>query len=302
MTVTPSHVPSDGLPTVAAITMARDEGNMLPRWVAHYARELGPENVFVIDDNTVDGSTDDLPCSVLRIPPITKKSFEPARMGMVSGLSQALLEAFDAVLFSDADEFIVADPAKHKSLRHFVAARPGREALGVVAINVVHRVGVEAPLDPGKPILGQRRMGKFIPLMCKPALKWVPARWAMASHGIQTKYAVDPDLWMFHMKFADRDHLKAAADHRRALVDMDGRAAVTNWQVGGDDMVALLDKISTEAPGLDDIPPFNIPKQRLRDIPQPFEDGVWKAVGMRQVTAMETRPFVKIPHRFSGLV
>jgi hypothetical protein len=301
MTV-PSHAPSDGLPTVAAITMARDEGSMLPRWVAHYTREVGAKNVYVIDDNSVDGSTDALGCTVIRIPPITKKAFEPARMGMVSGLGQALLEAYDAVLFADADEFIVADPAKHKSLRHFVAARPGRNAVGVVALNVVHRVGIEAAIDPAKPILGQRRVAKFIPLMCKPALKWVAAPWAMASHGIQTPYDVDPELWMFHMKFADRDHLKAAADHRRAMVDMDGRAAVTNWQMGGDPMVAMLDTIAAEVPDLDAMPPWKVPKQRLERIVQPFENGVFKATGMRQVTAMETRPFVKIPHRFLGRV
>jgi len=301
MTV-PSHAPSDGLPTVAAITMARDEGSMLPRWVAHYTREVGAKNVYVIDDNSVDGSTDALGCTVIRIPPITKKAFEPARMGMVSGLAQALLEAYDAVLFADADEFIVADPAKHESLRHFVAARPGRNAVGVVALNVVHRVGIEAVIDPAKPILGQRRVAKFVPLMCKPALKWVAAPWAMASHGIQTPYDVDPELWMFHMKFADRDHLKAAADHRRAMVDMDGRAAVTNWQMGGDPMVAMLDTIAAEVPDLDGMPPWKVPKQRLERIVQPFENGVFKATGMRQVTAMETRPFVKIPHRFLGRV
>ena len=303
MTVIPRHAPSDGLPTIAAITMARDEGNMLPRWVAHYARELGgADRVFVVDDNSVDGSTDNLPCSVLKIPPITKRAFEPARMAVVSALGQALLEAYDAVLFCDADEFIIADPARHESLRHFLAARPGVDVFGVVGLNVVHRVGEEPPLDPDEPILGQRRVAKFLTLMCKPSLKRVAAPWAMASHGIQTKFDIDPDLWMFHMKFADRDHLKAVADHRRAMVDMDGRAAVTNWQMGGDPMVELLEKISAEVPDLDDMQPWNVPRKRLPDVVKPYDDGVFKAVGMRQVTAMETRPFLKIPHRFLGRV
>jgi hypothetical protein len=303
MTVIPSHAPSDGLPNVAAITMARDEGRMLPRWVEHYTRELGgPQNVFVVDDNSVDGSTDGLPCAVLRIPPITKKAFEPARMGTVSGLGQALLESYDAVLFTDADEFVIADPAQHESLRHFVAAREGRDVAGVVGLNVVHRVGVEAPLDLTKPFLGQRRVAKFMPLMCKPSLKWVAAPWAKASHGIYTPFEVDPELWMFHMKFADRDHLKAAADHRRAMVDMDGRAATTNWQVGGDDMVALLDKIAGEVPPLDQMQPWRVPTQRLERIVQPYGDGIFRATGLKQTAAMEKRPFVKIPHRFLGRV
>ena len=49
---------------------------MLPRWVAHYGRECGTDHLYVIDDNTSDGSTDDLPCSVIRIPSWGDKHFE----------------------------------------------------------------------------------------------------------------------------------------------------------------------------------------------------------------------------------
>ena len=56
----PTPLPT-ALPTMAAITMARDEGPMLRRWVDHYGRELGADNLVVIDDNTSDGSTDGLP-------------------------------------------------------------------------------------------------------------------------------------------------------------------------------------------------------------------------------------------------
>ena len=43
---------------------------MLPRWIAHYAAQVGMESLVVIDDNSTDGSTDDLPCTVVRIPPL----------------------------------------------------------------------------------------------------------------------------------------------------------------------------------------------------------------------------------------
>ena len=153
--------------------MARDEGPMLRRWVDHYSRELGPDNLVVIDDNSTDGSTDDLPCPVIRIPPIGKKPFEPSRMGLLSGLADSLLNVYDAVLFSDADEFVVADPDKYDSIRHLVADRADRDVLGVVALNLVHAPS-EGPLDPARPLLEQRRYAKFLPLMCKPAIKRIP--------------------------------------------------------------------------------------------------------------------------------
>lgn len=292
---------SAGLPSVAVITMARDEGTMLRRWVDHYAREVGADNLVVVDDNSSDGSTDDLPCPVLRIPPLTKKSFEPARMGLLGGLSAGLLEAYDAAIFCDVDEFIVADPHQHESLRHFVAARPGRQAVGVMGLNVVHDVAREPALVDGEPILGQRRLAKFLPLMCKPSLKWEPASWALASHGIRCPFEVDPELFMFHMKFADRDHLKAVADHRHEMFTTDGRAARTSWERSGGDMVDLLDEITADIDH-DAIKPFGPPLERLARIVEQSAPDVWRAVGGGQVQAMRNRPLVRVPDRFLGRV
>jgi hypothetical protein len=96
---------------VAAITVARDEATMLPVWIRYYGGQLGMENLYVFDDNSVDGSTDDLPCDVIRIPPVRDGKFESTRMRLVSGFADALLAVYDAVLFCDVDEFVVADPA-----------------------------------------------------------------------------------------------------------------------------------------------------------------------------------------------
>ncbi|CAN5526470.1 hypothetical protein BH11ACT8_BH11ACT8_27660 [soil metagenome] len=299
----PTHAPGE-LPTLGVITMARDEGSMLRRWVEHYAAQVGAEHVLVIDDNSSDGSTDDLPCPVIKIPYLRKSGFEPSRMGLVGGVSAGLLQAYDAVLFCDADEFVVADPKRHESLRHFVADRPGRPAVGVLGLNVVHDVSREAALRDDEPILGQRRLAKFLPLMCKPSLKWVPADWAHASHGILCPFEVDPDLFMFHMKFSDRAHLDAAAARRHHLNQTEGRAAGTSWARPADEMVALLDEIATAAAAYGDpadVEAFKPRGERLARIVQ-RQGPMWRATGQGQVIAMRERPLVRIPDRFLGLV
>jgi hypothetical protein len=232
---------------------------------------------------------------------LTKKSFEPARMGLLGGLSAGLLEAYDAAIFCDVDEFIVADPQQHESLRHFVAARPDRQAVGVMGLNVVHDVAREPALVEDRPILGQRQLAKFLPLMCKPSLKWEPANWALASHGIKCPFEVDPELFMFHMKFADRDHLKAVADRRHEMFTTDGRAARTSWERSGGDMVDLLDEITADIDH-DAVKPFGPPRERLARIVEQSAPDVWRAVGGGQVQAMRNRPFVRIPDRFLGRV
>ena len=296
----PTSTPSTGLPTIAAITMARDEGPMLRRWVDHYGRELGPDNLVVIDDNSSDGSTDDLPCPVIRIPPIGKKSFEPSRMGLLSGLADSLLNVYDAVLFSDADEFVVADPDKYESVRHLVADRADRDVLGVVALNLAHAPS-EGPLDPDRPLLEQRHYAKFLPLMCKPAIKRVPAAWRWASHGIMAPYSVDPDLFMFHMKYGDRDQLRAISRARNEAWKADRRADGTSWTLDADESVEVLDRLWDDV-DLTAVKPFRVPLERLPGFIEGRPDGSWRAVGQGQVLAMGKRPLVGVPERFRGLV
>ena len=62
------------------MTVVRDERVMLPLWTRHYGAQLGVENLYVIDDNSSDGSTDDLPCDLLRLPPIRDGRFEHTRV------------------------------------------------------------------------------------------------------------------------------------------------------------------------------------------------------------------------------
>ena len=289
---------------IAAITFCRDEGRMLPLWIQYYGAQLGVQNLYVVDDNSEDGSTDDLPCDVLHIPPIRGGKFNSTRMAMVGNLGRSLLQLYDVVLFCDTDEFIVPDPERHPGLKAYIEARTadGLNAVGSLGFNVVHNVGAEPPLDLTQPLLGQRQVAKFLPLMCKPAIKWVPAHWSSGTHGVRTPYAVDPDLWMFHMKFGDRDHLQEAADHRLRMVEADGRSSDTQWRQGGDSLVDLLERI-TDGADAAQIPDFVPPSgERLASLVVEQPAGNWRAPKGSQMALMEKRPLVRIPQRFHGIV
>ncbi len=299
----PARDPDDPL-RIAAITFCRDEGRMLPLWLRYYGGELGVEHLYVVDDSSEDGSTEDLPCDVLRIPPIRGGKFNSTRMAVVGNLGRALLQLYDVVLFCDTDEFIVPDPDKWAGLREYIEARDveGLGAVGSLGFNVVQHVGVEGPLDTDQPLLGQRRLAKFLPLMCKPAIKWSPEHWSSGTHGVRTPYRVDPELWMFHMKFGDRDHLQEAADHRLRMVEADGRSRDTQWRQGGDTLVGMLEEITTGVEA-DLVPEFVAPVGDALDA-LVIEDppGNFRAPRSRQLKQMRIRPLVRIPARFYGVV
>jgi hypothetical protein len=290
-----------GLPEIAVITVVRDEAVMLPRWVAHYSKQCGgPERLVVIDDNSVDGSTDDLPCPVIRLPDRHHPDWAKTRLRMVNALATSLLQAFDAVAFADADEFLVADPEKYADLRELVADRPDTQALGAIGFNVVHRVGAEPPLDPTRPVLQQRMTAKFIPKMCKPAIKRDSAHWASGSHGLRIPYEIDPDLYLLHLKFADRDHLVATALHRRQLTEEAGRGQDANWRLG-DELVDVLDSMDSTTE-LSTLPSFKNKPEKLARIVEHEPPDLWHCVGGGQVRAMRQRPLVRIPERLRDAV
>jgi hypothetical protein len=290
--------PPTALPTVLVMTMVRDEAEMLPRWVAHYAAQVGMDNLVVLDDNSTDGSTDELDCTVHRLPPLRGGRYERTRMQLLSGLAQGFLAAYDYVVFVDADEFLVPDPARYADLPTFLAHRSDRDVVAPTALNVVHVPSVEGPLRAGEPVLGQRRYAVFAPIMCKPSIKRVPAGWRWASHGIEAPFEVDPELFMVHLKFYDREALRRVATHRRRMVDTDGRAAKSNWSRDAEEMVAMLEEfVGGSDPGA--VPEFDPRQVDLSTIVQPKGDA-FRAVGQGQVQAMAKVPLWRVPDRLLG--
>ena len=285
------------------MTVVRDERVMLPLWTRHYGAQLGVENLYVIDDNSSDGSTDDLPCDLLHLPPIRHGRFEHTRVQFLAGMAAALGKLYDCVVFTDADEFLVADPERYDGLRHFVSSQPtGTQAVAGLGLNVVH-AGAEPELDLGRPVLDQRRLAKFLPVMCKPSVNFVAAPWYAASHGLKAPYRVDPGLWMFHLKFADRSLLREAADRRRALVLADGRCRRTSWHFDGEEMVDLLDEIGAQVGDPAGVGEFRAPSgSALEGLVTEERDSGWRAPKGGQVELMRAQPFARIPARFRGTV
>jgi hypothetical protein len=288
---------------IAAITFCRDEGRMLPLWLRYYGGQFGAENLYVVDDSSRDGSTDGLSCNVLHIPPIRGGKFESTRMRFLAGLAASLRTLYDCVVFTDADEFVVPDPARHHGLADFIN-RQGDDVAAVAALglNLLHATGTEPPLDLGQPVLGQRSLAKFVPVMCKPSVNFAGAPWFAASHGIRAPYAVDPELWMFHLKYADRDLLREAADHRLRMVEMDGRSRETQWGEGSDRLVALLERL-TDGVEPSDVPEFRPPgDKQLKDLVTQEGPRRFRAPKGGQMQLMESQPLVRVPDRFYGIV
>ncbi|AHI25103.1 hypothetical protein BGC31_14850 [Komagataeibacter xylinus] len=185
----------------AIITMVYNESYFLPLWCGYYGRQLGMENLYVIDHSSTDHSTTDLPCNRMRIP---RSCFDDAqRAQMISKLHESLLSFFDVVIYVDCDEFLVARPDKFPSLRSYLEQRRDHPVIRAVGIDVFQERMTMPPVDPSLPLLAQRSFGIITPWESKPLVSSLPVTWSPGFHECSRASYLDQDLWLFHMKNMD---------------------------------------------------------------------------------------------------
>lgn len=185
---------------IAAVTMVYNEAEYLPLWLKHYGRQVGPQNCYVIDHGSNDGSTSKLGlCNVIRIP---RSPYDPIQQSVFnSQFCSSLLNWFDWVIYSDVDELLMADPMVAPSLSEYIR-RPLPEVVTAIGLNVVHRVDVEPALDFGKAITSQRSHVFSSSSMCKPNLISRPITWSPGSHSSDAEVIFD-HLYLFHLRWVD---------------------------------------------------------------------------------------------------
>ena len=185
---------------VGAVTMVYNEPVWARVWARHYAAQVGAENCLVLDHGSTDGSTAGLGVAVERLG--RSALDEDARAALVSDCVAVMLRRFDAVVHTDADELLIADPAVHGDLRAYAAAGGGPDVATAVGLDLQHLPEEEAALDPAAPLGAQRRWVRFSGAMCKPAFVRRPVRWRPGFHGCDAA-PVFGGLYLVHLRYAD---------------------------------------------------------------------------------------------------
>ncbi len=186
--------------SVAAVTMAYNEPDFAPIWARHYASEIGARHCTIIDHGSTDGSLDGLGAvNIIRLPRSPQDDERRARF--VSRLVASLLTWYDAVIYTDIDEILVADPDRHISLAAWCAVET-RPVVNAVGLDLLHRPEHERPLATQLPVTIQRRWLRFSSSMCKPVLLRTPMDWAPGFHSVAAPPTFG-DLFLFHLRYID---------------------------------------------------------------------------------------------------
>jgi len=87
-------------------TFARNERTRLPIWLNHYRQFITDEDIYVIDQNTTDGSTSNLTCNVINEPHEGIFDHTWLRQMLTKNLKK-LLETYVIVVLTECDELMV---------------------------------------------------------------------------------------------------------------------------------------------------------------------------------------------------
>jgi hypothetical protein len=218
------------------MTLVRDEPLFFPIWLRYYSRFFAPEDIYVLDNETRDGSTDGE--GFVRIPVENDTVDNWWMIGTVEEHQHALLERYDVVVFVDSDEIIAPDPDWGTLDAYLAGFR--EEFVNCLGYEVIHLPDREPPFDPTRPVLAQRSHWFAADGYDKPAVATAPSSWGLGFHGRKDgKLNLDPDLRLIHLHRIDHDLCRERhqrwVDRPWAKGDLDAGWGIHNLIVDGDE-------------------------------------------------------------------
>jgi hypothetical protein len=209
----------------AVMTLAHNESVFLPIWLRFYSRFFRARDIYVLDNDTSDGSTDGR--GFVRVPVSHDRIDMRWMVDTVAAFQRELLESYDVVLFSDADEIVTPIP-EWGNLGDYVQ-RLDEEFVNPLGYELLHLRDREPPLDLTRPVLDQRGYWFAHDGYDKPILATVPMDWVEGFHAsADGRKNYDPDLRLIHLRRMDYD-ISLARQQQRAQRRWDERDVSERW-------------------------------------------------------------------------
>jgi Glycosyl transferase family 2 len=216
----------------AVITIVHNEPVFLPIWLNYYSRFFRPEDIYVLDNDTMDGSTER--DGFVRIPVHHDSVDHTWMVDTVQDLQHELLDRYDVVLVTDVDEIVTPTP-EWGTLGEYIDEF-SEMFVTCVGYEILHMIDREGPYDPSRPILDQRGYWFANGAYNKSALATEPMSWVPGfHHRTDERLNYDPDLRLIHLHRMDFDicHERHRIREARAWneTDVDERWAYYNRTV-----------------------------------------------------------------------
>jgi glycosyl transferase family 2 len=197
----------------AVLTIVHNEAVFLPIWLGYYSRFFAPEDIYVLDHETRDGST--AGDAFVRIPVAHETVDHTWMVRTIEQHQHELLDRYDVVLVTDVDEIVAPNPA-WGTLGEYINGFE-EEYVNCLGYEILHLVDRERPFDLSRKVLDQRRYWFANEIYDKPALATEPMRWKPGFHRTEDgRMRPDPDLRLIHLHRMDYEICRERHRHRQA--------------------------------------------------------------------------------------
>jgi hypothetical protein len=186
--------------TRAMVTIVHNEPVFLPLWLGYYGRYFAPQDIYVLDNETTDGSTQR--DGFVRVPVAHDRVDHGWMVQTVEAFQRELLGRYDIVVFTDVDELISPVP-EWGTLGEYLDGF-AEEWVNCLGYEILHDPDAEPPLDLSRPVLDQRHRWFPNDGYDKAAVATVPMDWRPGFHGRSDfQMKPDPDLRLIHLHRMD---------------------------------------------------------------------------------------------------
>ena len=184
----------------AVQTIVHNEPLFLPIWLGYYSRFFAPDDIYVLDNESDDGSTGG--GGFVRIP-VEHGSVDHVWMAEILADHQRdLLDRYDVVVTTDVDEIVAPVPGWGALAAYL--DRIQEEFVNCIGYEILHMRDREPSFRAGVPVLAQRGYWFSNVGYDKPAVATEPMRWGPGLHRrADGQNNRDPDLRMIHLHRMD---------------------------------------------------------------------------------------------------
>jgi Glycosyl transferase family 2 len=212
----------------AALTIVKDEAFFLPLWLRYFSQHFAPEDMYVLDHDSSDRSTEGLACQVERIS--NGLYFDHAWLvRQVKEMQRGLLRRYEYVLFCEADEIVVPDLRAYRGLNDYLA-KLDAGAVRCTGYELIHDPSKEPPIVAAEPILRQRSMWfRSATLYSKPAIAREVLDYKWGFHAAANRMVQDPALYMVHLHRLDYTYCRERHEWKARQTFKDDGPAM-GWQ------------------------------------------------------------------------
>lgn len=208
---------------IAAITMARNDAFFLKHWIEYYGAQLGKENLYIfldgIDQPVPENAGEATVTHCERIPGQVVAA-EKRRLTHLSNAATELLQRYDLVIGTDADEFLVVDPALNETLLSYLSKVKVGTSISGLGLDMGQKMDEETVIDGTRSFLAQRSYGVVSSRYTKPVVVAKPVLWGAGFHRVKGhNFKIDKNLYLFHFgcfdmemvmaRFQDKDRMAA---------------------------------------------------------------------------------------------